>query len=172
MISEPLIDRASKKPSVVLASAVLMPHGQPAGAVGGSFELDSVSLFSNLGQGDQRDGSRTLVMRRKGVLLAHTDPARLLGNASEEPGLAEVFQHVEDERERRQDETPALLAQLEAVVDYRLTWEGNTFAVGASIGLVRVDGAFSDAKEVLAAAGNACYTAKHQGRNRVVVFGE
>ncbi len=86
--------------------------------------------------------------------------------------LAKVFQHVEDERERRQDATPALLAQLEAVVDYRLTWEGNTFAVGASIGLVRVDGAFSDAKEVLAAAGNACYTAKHQGRNRVVVFGE
>ncbi|MCB2005060.1 MAG: diguanylate cyclase, partial [Rhodoferax sp.] len=58
------------------------------------------------------------------------------------------------------------------VVDYRLDWEGHRFAIGASIGMVRVDGSFDSAKKVLSAADNACYAAKHRGRNCVVVFGD
>ena len=60
----------------------------------------------------------------------------------------------------------------QAVVDYRLDWEGQQFSIGASIGLVRVDASFSNAKDVLAAADNACYAAKHRGRNCVVVYGD
>jgi diguanylate cyclase (GGDEF)-like protein len=59
-----------------------------------------------------------------------------------------------------------------AVDDYRLEWEGQQLSVGASIGMVRVDGSFADTKQVLAAADAACYAAKHQGRNCVVVHGE
>lgn len=59
-----------------------------------------------------------------------------------------------------------------AVVDYILDWEGEQFTVGASIGLVRVDAAFDNAADVLAAADNACYAAKHRGRNCVVEYGD
>ena len=58
-----------------------------------------------------------------------------------------------------------------AVVAYRLTWEGNSFSVGASIGLVRVDTTFTSAADVLRAADAACYAAKQQGRNCVTVYG-
>jgi diguanylate cyclase (GGDEF)-like protein len=331
--------------------------------IAGTLALGSAGLFSNLGQSDLQVGARTLVINRAGVIVAHPDPARLLGKASEEPGLddaymqwrdsgspidprgraslssgylismagiaasdwvlvhmtpqsialhplraaqhaawlsaagvglaaallatwfglrvtrpmdklrdramasltdarsnlapwprhwrgevgelARVFQHVEDERERHQAQTQGLLRQLEAVLghvdldkfkyvndtgghaagdtvlrdiarklasqvrkadtvarlggdefavlldqcpvvhareiaekmrqavmDYRLDWQGQPFSVGASIGLVRVDAAFTSAKDVLAAADNACYAAKHRGRNCVVVYGD
>ena len=58
-----------------------------------------------------------------------------------------------------------------AVVGYRLQWEGHSFGVGASIGLVRVDAGFATAADVLRAADAACYAAKSQGRNCVAVHG-
>jgi diguanylate cyclase len=57
-----------------------------------------------------------------------------------------------------------------AVVSYRLAWEGHRFGVGASVGLVAVDGSYQAAAEVLRAADAACYAAKQQGRNCVVLF--
>ena len=56
-----------------------------------------------------------------------------------------------------------------AVEDYRLEWEGRTHSVGASIGLVAVNGRHASAAEVLNAADAACYQAKRQGRNRVAL---
>ena len=58
-----------------------------------------------------------------------------------------------------------------AVADYRLNWEGQQFGVGASIGLVPVDGSYTSAAEVLRAADTACYAAKRQGRNCVAIHG-
>ncbi len=91
VISEPIIGRASNESVVILAMATPQRDGQPTGLIGGSLALDSAGLFSNIQQGDLHDGSRTLVMNRDGRILAHPEPARLLGKASEEPGLAEVY---------------------------------------------------------------------------------
>jgi len=57
-----------------------------------------------------------------------------------------------------------------AVESHALTWEGATLRVGASIGLVAVDGAHASAADVLRAADAACYAAKREGRNRVAAL--
>ena len=91
VVSEPIVGRVSKSPVVVLAVAVAGVNGKPDGIVAGSLELASARLFSNLGSSNQQDGTRSMVMDRKGLLLAHPNPARVLGQAADEPGLAEVF---------------------------------------------------------------------------------
>jgi len=57
-----------------------------------------------------------------------------------------------------------------AVVAYRLDWEGHTFSVGASIGVVFVDARYNNPADVLRAADTACYTAKQRGRNCVALY--
>lgn len=96
VISEPIIGPVSKIPRVILATAAPQLDGKPTGIIGGSLPLGSSGLFYNIGLGDLRDASRSLVMNRSGVILAHPDPARLMGKASEEPGLSEVYQTWRD----------------------------------------------------------------------------
>ncbi len=57
----------------------------------------------------------------------------------------------------------------EVVRDFRFAWEGKSFTVGASIGLVPIDAASGDLNEVLTAADACCYEAKNKGRDRVQV---
>ncbi len=59
-----------------------------------------------------------------------------------------------------------------AVEAYVLQWEGANHTVGASIGMVHVDGGYQTAAEVLRAADAACYAAKRGGRNQVVNHAE
>lgn len=53
------------------------------------------------------------------------------------------------------------------VADFRFDWEGQSFRVGASIGVVQMDRSFASAAAVQKAADMACYRAKRKGRNRV-----
>lgn len=57
----------------------------------------------------------------------------------------------------------------EVVRDFRFAWEGKSFTVGASIGLVPIDAGSGGVADVLTAADACCYEAKNQGRDRVQV---
>jgi len=70
------------------------------------------------------------------------------------------------------DAERAAAGVLETVKDFRLTWDGQTFSVGASIGLVPVTPASEGATAVLGAADAACYAAKDAGGNTVHVYRE
>ena len=56
------------------------------------------------------------------------------------------------------------------VEEFRFTWEGKTFSVGVSIGLVPITTESESVAGVLSAADTACYVAKDQGRNRIHVY--
>ena len=58
----------------------------------------------------------------------------------------------------------------ETVREFRFVWEGKTFSVGVSVGLVPIDAASGDVNQVLATADACCYDAKNRGRDRVQVY--
>ena len=58
----------------------------------------------------------------------------------------------------------------EDIADFRFAWEGKSFSIGVSIGLVPVLGTDRDLGAVLSAADAACYAAKDEGRNRIHVY--
>ncbi|MDX1626613.1 MAG: PAS domain S-box protein [Wenzhouxiangellaceae bacterium] len=58
---------------------------------------------------------------------------------------------------------------LALVNEFTFSWEGRSFRIGISIGVVDVS-AHQDATAVLVAADQACYSAKGQGRNRLQTF--
>ncbi|MES2718375.1 MAG: diguanylate cyclase [Pseudomonadota bacterium] len=60
----------------------------------------------------------------------------------------------------------ALCAEVNSHV---MHWQGQQHSVGASIGMVLAQGRQTQPAELLRAADAACYAAKHQGRNQVVV---
>jgi len=55
---------------------------------------------------------------------------------------------------------------------YRFSWEDKSFDVGASMGLVVMDGSMVSASDVLRVADVACYTAKDKGRDNIHVYNE
>lgn len=55
------------------------------------------------------------------------------------------------------------------IAEFRFVWEGKTFEVGASIGLVEVTANTESMAALLSAADTACYMAKDKGRNRIWV---
>lgn len=59
------------------------------------------------------------------------------------------------------------------IEDFQFVWDKHSFRLGVSIGVVPMSGdAFATATAVLQAADTVCYTAKDEGRNRVVVWNE
>ncbi len=56
------------------------------------------------------------------------------------------------------------------VKEFRFVWEGKTFEIGASIGVIAITEQSGELKEILSAVDTACYLAKEQGRNRIHIF--
>ena len=54
--------------------------------------------------------------------------------------------------------------------DFRFSWQGKTFPIGASIGVVTIDETTLNLTGVLSAADAACYAAKEKGRDRIHVY--
>lgn len=66
-----------------------------------------------------------------------------------------------------------LANQIRAEVEnFQFLWRENRFTVGVSVGLVVVDDRWESIKTLFSAADSACYIAKNEGRNRVVVYRE
>jgi len=59
---------------------------------------------------------------------------------------------------------------LHMIRDFRYTWDGRTFTVGVSMGLVVVDGGRGNVSDILRTADIACYMAKDKGRGRYHVY--
>ncbi|MDP2788281.1 MAG: EAL domain-containing protein [Pseudomonadota bacterium] len=54
--------------------------------------------------------------------------------------------------------------------DFRFSWHGRVYQVGASIGLVELDRHWPDTMHLMSAADAACYAAKDAGRNQVRLY--
>ncbi len=57
----------------------------------------------------------------------------------------------------------------QAIAEFRFVWEGKTFEIGASMGLVEVTASAENMASLLSSADAACYMAKDKGRNRIWV---
>lgn len=63
-------------------------------------------------------------------------------------------------------------AILRTLEDYRFIWDGNSFSIGASIGLVPITVNSTSITSLLSAADRACYAAKEHGRHRISIYHE
>jgi diguanylate cyclase (GGDEF)-like protein/PAS domain S-box-containing protein len=69
------------------------------------------------------------------------------------------------------DQALRIALELRDVVrDFRFSWQGRRFTLGASIGVAPLTAAMETAAEAMSAADAACYVAKEQGRDRAHLY--
>lgn len=61
---------------------------------------------------------------------------------------------------------------LHSIQDYRFIWDDESFTIGASIGVVKIDCHIRNMANAMGIADAACYSAKDEGRNRIHVVEE
>jgi Amt family ammonium transporter len=124
-------------------------------------DLDQFKVVNDtVGHGAGDELLRQVTQLLRGLLRANDTLARLGGD---EFGL--ILQHCPVERALTIAESLR-----EAIDGWRFGWEGRSFAIGVSIGLVPTAAVGQELRAVLAAADGACYAAKDAGRNRVHVY--
>jgi diguanylate cyclase (GGDEF)-like protein len=57
-----------------------------------------------------------------------------------------------------------------SIQDFQFSWEGESFQIGVSIGLVAIDETIHGVTELLKQADAACYMAKDLGRNQIQIY--
>lgn len=58
----------------------------------------------------------------------------------------------------------------QTIQNFRFSWDGKSFSLGVSIGVVAINAETKDLSSILSAADSACYAAKEKGRNSVHVY--
>lgn len=58
----------------------------------------------------------------------------------------------------------------QTVKDFHFSWQGKTFNISVSIGIVPITAANADKSDIMSDADLACYAAKDHGRNRVHIY--
>lgn len=105
------------------------------------------------------------LLRQLGSVLQskvrHRDTLARLGG--DEFGI--LMEHCTLEQSRRVAESI-----LDVIRGFHFSWEGQSFRIGISIGLVAISGDVSDLTELLKQADAACYMAKDLGRNRIHIY--
>jgi len=76
-----------------------------------------------------------------------------------------IFENCNMDKARRLSEM-----LLQSIKDFRFSWQGRNYEIGASIGLVAVTRDSGTLTDILSAADSACYVAKDHGRSRVHIY--
>ena len=90
MVSELIAGRTSHA-RVMFTQPLHRQDGAVMGVVAGELKLQSQGLLPGSLLLPQGAGSRLVVFTRDGTILLHSDPARVMGQVRDEPGLAQVY---------------------------------------------------------------------------------
>ncbi len=107
--------------------------------------------------GDELLRQIALVLKRS---ARDSDVVARLGG--DEFGIIYIDSSIEDAQQQAQ-------RLLNVIGEYRFSWQGNTFGIGASIGMVGITHECCTLTNLLSQADAACYAAKDGGRNRIHV---
>ncbi|RMG37499.1 MAG: EAL domain-containing protein [Gammaproteobacteria bacterium] len=124
-------------------------------------DLDQFKLINDNCGHDAGDQLLRQLTSRLGTRLRDSDTLARLGGDE----FAVLLPHCSVEDGRR------IADDLRGIVrSFRFEWEGRTFGVGVSIGLVALDEQILSITDALSAADSACYIAKEKGRDQLVVY--
>ena len=91
VVSGAMLGRTSKVPIVVFAVPVKSAEGVVIGCLGAALHLRENSILTSISREQNLDRAVDMVIDANGRILAHSDGARLMGKAEDEPGFAESF---------------------------------------------------------------------------------